>query len=93
MSRKYYIETWDSETQKFTPQSGVSEGPYTLFGLRVAVRKLLDIGYSCNYGGRLGYSGDPFVSCYREELPEDAAEWDAMIDEVNRLNGRPSDPD
>lgn len=90
--RKYYIETWDTEAQKFTPQDGVPVGPYTLFGLRKAVRELRNLGYPCNYGGRLGDGGDPFVSCYREETEEDVAEWNAWVDECNRLNGRPEDP-
>ena len=45
--RKYYrVTTWDTDKQKFTPQIGVRQGPYTLFGLRKAIRKLRDMGYS-----------------------------------------------
>jgi hypothetical protein len=92
MSRKYYVETWDTDAQKFTPQDGVPIGPYSLFGLRVAVLALRNLGYPCNYDGRHGYSGDPFVSVYREETTEDIAEWNAWDDECNRLNGRREDP-
>lgn len=37
---RYEILTWDANRHKFTPQIGVRKGPYTLFGLRRAVRKL-----------------------------------------------------
>lgn len=45
MKPKYYVKTWDSEKQKFTPQRGVRTGPYTLFSLRRALRKLREMGY------------------------------------------------
>ena len=41
----YFVLTWDAEEQKFTPQIGVSPGPYTLFGLRSALRILRNCGY------------------------------------------------
>jgi hypothetical protein len=44
---KFYVLTWDTYKQKFTPQRGVRAGPYTLFGLRKAVRKLREMGYGC----------------------------------------------
>jgi hypothetical protein len=43
---KYYVTTWDTDRQRFTPQVGVRRGPYSLFGLRKALRKLRDMGYS-----------------------------------------------
>ncbi len=43
---KYRVLTWDGEKGKFTPQSGVRSGPYTLFGLRKALRALRGCGYS-----------------------------------------------
>ena len=43
--RLYRVTTWDTETQRFTPQPSVPEGPYTLFGLRSALRKLRQCGY------------------------------------------------
>lgn len=55
---KYYITTWDTDKQTFTPQAGVRKGPYTLFGLRKAIRKLREMGYPCDHGT---YSGDPAV--------------------------------
>lgn len=55
---RYYIYTWDTYKQKFTPQSGVRCGPYSLFGLRKAIRKLREIGYPCNYHNG---DGDPSV--------------------------------
>jgi hypothetical protein len=43
---RYRVLTWDIDLQKFTPQKGVRSGPYTLFGLRKALRKLREMGYS-----------------------------------------------
>lgn len=45
MKPKYYVTTWDTDKQEFTPQPGVRTGPYTLFGIRKAVRKLRECGY------------------------------------------------
>lgn len=42
---RYYVETWDTNTQSFSPQPGVRSGPYSLWGLRKALRKLRDMGY------------------------------------------------
>lgn len=47
MTRRYYITTWDSDSQTFTPQVGVRTGPYSLFGLRKAIHKLQAMGYDC----------------------------------------------
>lgn len=47
---RYYVETWDSDLQKFTPQIGVRTGPYTLFGLRKALRALRNCGYATSRG-------------------------------------------
>jgi hypothetical protein len=43
--RYYYVTTWDTYREDFTPQQGVRTGPYSLFGLRGAIRKLQDMGY------------------------------------------------
>lgn len=53
--KRYYVFTWDVETQSWTPQQGVRCGPYSLFGLRKPLRKLRTMGY----GAR---KGDPAVS-------------------------------
>jgi hypothetical protein len=45
---KLYVLTWDTEKQAFTPQQGVRRGPYTLFGIRKALRKLQAMGYPCD---------------------------------------------
>ncbi len=45
---KYEVLTWDMDLQKFTPQQGVRRGPYSLWGLKRALRKLQAIGYPCN---------------------------------------------
>ncbi len=45
MRPRYYVSTWDGERQKFTPQKGVRTGPYSMFGLRRALRKLRSMGY------------------------------------------------
>ena len=47
----YYVLTYDPETEEFTPQAGVRCGPYTLFGLRKALRKLQDLGYDTSRNG------------------------------------------
>lgn len=46
--KRYYVTTWDTDLQKFTPQKGVRKGPYTLFGLRKAIRTLRAMGYSAH---------------------------------------------
>jgi hypothetical protein len=51
---RYWVYTWDVYRQEFTPQQGVRCGPYSLWGLRRALRKLRAIGYpACK--------GDPAV--------------------------------
>jgi hypothetical protein len=45
---KYEVLTWDTELQKFTPQVGVRRGPYSLWGLKRALRKLQNMGYPCH---------------------------------------------
>lgn len=40
------MRTWDGGAQQFTPQAGVPEGPYTLFGLRAALRAPRALGYA-----------------------------------------------
>jgi len=49
--QKYEVLTWDIEKQEFTPQAGVRCGPYSLFGLRRALRKLRAIGYETTKAG------------------------------------------
>ncbi len=44
----YYVYTWNSESQSFTPQGGVKAGPHRLFGLRKALRKLRTLGYAAS---------------------------------------------
>ena len=43
---RYFVTTWDAEREEFTPQQGVRTGPYGLAGLRKAIRKLREYGYS-----------------------------------------------
>ena len=43
---RYYVWTWATDKGRFTPQKGVRCGPYSLFGLRKALRKLRRMGYS-----------------------------------------------
>ncbi len=52
---KYYVTTWDTDLQDFTPQAGVRTGPYSLFALRRAMRKLRDIGYAATRGDMCVY--------------------------------------
>jgi hypothetical protein len=42
---KYRVTTYDVNTGKFTPQSGVRCAPYSKWGLRKALRKLRRLGY------------------------------------------------
>jgi hypothetical protein len=42
---RYYVMTYDYERETYTPQKGVRKGPYTLFGLRKALRALAGMGY------------------------------------------------
>jgi hypothetical protein len=55
---RYFVTTWDTIAQDWTPQAGVRTGPYTLFGLRRAVRKLRGMGYE-------GRRDDPAVRVER----------------------------
>ncbi|MCH8851120.1 MAG: hypothetical protein IID41_00545 [Planctomycetes bacterium] len=48
--RKYYVTTWDTELEKFTPQKGVRTGPHSWRGLRRALRALQELGYPANRG-------------------------------------------
>lgn len=52
--RRYEVLTWDTDLEEFTPQDGVRKGPYTLFGLRKAIRALQKLGYD-------GYRNDPSI--------------------------------
>lgn len=58
---RYEVLTWDSYKGTFTPQQGVRRGPYTLWGLKRALRKLRGMGYPCDYRSCDG-CGDPSVS-------------------------------
>ncbi len=69
MKSRYYVETWDSDKQAFTPQKGVRRGPYSLWGLRKAIRKLRGMGYPVNYSNYLAVTNDPAVLIYREDAP------------------------
>ena len=57
--KKYEVFTWDAEKEEWNPQEGVRRGPYTLFGLRRALRRLRDLGYPCDY--QSNNCGDPSV--------------------------------
>lgn len=57
---RYYVWTWDTDTQSFTPQAGIHCGPWSL---RRAIRRLRAMGYSCGYSSK--GSGDPSVKIVR----------------------------
>ena len=61
--KRHYVETWDTNKQAFTPQAGVKSGPYSLFGLRRAVKRLRELGYE-------GRRNDPSVYVYSAERPK-----------------------
>lgn len=42
---RYWVTTWDTERQCWTPQKGVRTGPYSLFSLRKPLRVLRSMGY------------------------------------------------
>ncbi len=76
MKRRYYVTTWDSNKEAFTPQRGVRKGPYSLFGLRKALRALRTMGYSA-------HRHDPSVYV---ESPE---AWQEMCERIENYNKRP----
>ena len=51
---RYYVLTWDTDKQMFTPQRGVRAGPYRKWQLRRVLRALRDMGYDVTRAG--GYS-------------------------------------
>lgn len=68
--RQYFVTTYDLEKEAFTPQKGVRKGPYSLFGLRRALRSLREMGY-------MACKGDPSVLV---ECPQAVREMiEAMI--------------
>lgn len=48
--RRYFVKTWDWDLHRWTHQKGVRVGPYSLFGLRAALRKLRALGYDACKG-------------------------------------------
>ncbi len=54
----YTVLTYDSDKDDWTPQEGLSAGPYTKWGLRAAIRGLRHMGYE-------GAKGDPSVLVQR----------------------------
>lgn len=63
MEAEWYALTWDTDLQRFTPQIGVHPGPYTLFGLRVPLRELGQMGYA-------GVPSEPCVLCTNDPSDE-----------------------
>ncbi len=61
--KTYEVLTWDTDKQEFTPEQGVRRGPYTLWGLKRALRKLQSLGYPCDYSSA-GHRGDPSVAVH-----------------------------
>jgi hypothetical protein len=55
---EYTVATYDMELERFTAQKGVKPGPYSLWGLRRALRKLRALGYEAR-------KGDPSVMVQR----------------------------
>lgn len=62
---RYEVLTWDIDKQTWTPQQGVRRGPYSLWGLKRAMRKLQSIGYRCDYSSAGSSCGDPSVLVQR----------------------------
>ncbi len=61
MKPTYDVTTWDADKQAWTPQQGVRRGPWTKWGLRKALRKLRNLGYSAR-------RGDAFVAVARRGM-------------------------
>lgn len=59
-TRQYFVETWDMDEQTFTPQEGIPSGPYSMFGLRRALRQLQECGY-------VARKPDPLVMVWCED--------------------------
>jgi hypothetical protein len=58
----YFIETWDTDLQKWTPQFGVPRGPWSEAGLiNHAIPALESIGYSVGFDRATGDAEDPYV--------------------------------
>jgi len=77
MKARYYVTTWDYEKHDFTPQKGVRTGPWSLWGLRKAIRKLRDLGYS---------AGRQDASVYVERigwLEEEIERWNKAAEEAD----------
>ena len=51
---RYYVLTWDTDKQMFTPQRGVRAGPWSKWELRLPLRALGELGYDVTRAG--GYS-------------------------------------
>ena len=47
----YYVTTWDTEQQRFTPQEGVSPGPHSKWELRKVLRELQTLAYDTSRNG------------------------------------------
>lgn len=74
---KYYVTTWDIDKQAFTPQHGVRKGPWSLWGLRRALRMLRDMGYQAR-------RGDPSVLVESDGTPPDISPSDEAVYEKER---------
>ena len=57
---RYFVETWDFDLQRWTPQEGAPHGPLTKWQLRDALRALRGMSYEAR-------RGDPSVRVYRCE--------------------------
>ena len=57
---RYYVQTWDFEKQEWSSQKGVRTGPYSLKGLRRALRKLQEMGYPAD-------RSDPSIYVFRSD--------------------------
>lgn len=45
---RYDVCTWDGELEKFTPQKGVRCRNLSIHGVRLALKALRGMGYSCH---------------------------------------------
>ncbi len=51
-AKLYSVETWDGESQAWTPQAGVPTGPFTRSEMITTIIPLLnELGYPCSIEG------------------------------------------
>ena len=59
---KYDVTTWDPETEQYTPQIGLPQGPFTREQMyREIIPRLRELGYGSEWDPDAPRSGSPCV--------------------------------